>query len=78
LPVFREVTSISAITEGVASGATVIVPLKVSNLPRTLLTIRWRTENSIDEWTGSIAHVPTLSGVVAIAIAVVIACPSFV
>ena len=26
-----------------------MAPLKFSKLPRTLLTIRWRTENSIDE-----------------------------
>ena len=69
----REATSICALTEGVPSGATVMVPLKVSNRPRTLLTIRWRTEKSVDECTESIAHVPTLSGVAAVV--VVIACP---
>ena len=36
----------------------VIAPLNVSNVPRTLLTIKWRTQKLIDECTGSIAHVP--------------------
>jgi hypothetical protein len=36
-----------------------ISPLKEVNLPRTLLTIMWRTENPISEWVGSIVQVPT-------------------
>ena len=63
-----ELTASSALTDGVPSAATVIAPLNVSNLPRTLLTIRWRTEKLIDEWTGSIAHVAVLSWLVAVAV----------
>jgi hypothetical protein len=61
LPVSIESTAISAVTEGVPSSATTIAPLKVPNVPRTLLTTRWRTEKPMDEWTGSMAQVPALS-----------------
>ena len=49
LLVWIESTAISAVTDGVPSSATTIAPLKFSKLPRTLLTIRWRTEKPIDE-----------------------------
>ena len=51
-------TSISACTDGVPSSATVMVPEKVSNLPRTLLTMRCLTEKPTVEWTGSMVQVP--------------------
>jgi len=47
--VWIESTAISAVTDGVPSSATTIAPLNFSKLPRTLLTIRWRTEKPIDE-----------------------------
>ena len=43
------VDSDSAVTDGVPSSSTVIAPLNCSKSPRTLLTIRWRTEKPIDE-----------------------------
>ncbi len=43
---------------GVPFSGTVIAPEKSPNRPRTLPTIRWRTENVMEEWTGSIVHVP--------------------
>jgi hypothetical protein len=36
----------------------VIVPSNLANEPRTLLTIKWRTEKPTFEWIGSMAHVP--------------------
>lgn len=69
-PLRGEVTSISAVTAAVPSGAIVVVPLTVSNLLCTLLTIRGRTEKSIEEWTGSIAHVPTPIGLVTTAVVI--------
>jgi hypothetical protein len=49
LPVLTEPTVTSADTEGVPSLETVISPLKVPRVPRTRLTMRWRTEKLIDE-----------------------------
>jgi hypothetical protein len=54
----NESTAISAFTDGVPSSPTTIAPPNFSNLPRTLLTIKWRTEKLTDEWAGSIAQVP--------------------
>ncbi len=49
LRVLTESTAISAVTDGVPSSSTVIAPLNFSKSPRTLLTIRWRTEKPTDE-----------------------------
>ena len=49
LLVLIESTAISAVTDGVPSSATTIAPPKFLKVPRTLLTIRWRTEKPIDE-----------------------------
>ena len=49
LRVSIESTAISAVTEGVPSSPTTMAPLKVLKWPRTLLTMRWRTEKAIDE-----------------------------
>ena len=38
--------------------AVTISPSKEANLPRTLLTIMWRTEKPTSECTGSMVHVP--------------------
>src|SRR5205085_10180590 len=48
----------AADTAGVPSSATTIAPLNVPKRPRALVTIKWRTEKLIDEWTGSMAQVP--------------------
>ena len=48
-----------------------LAPLNVPKVPRTLLTIRWRTENPMDEWTGSMVHVPALRPVVEAAVVMV-------
>ncbi len=63
-----ESTAISAVTDGVPSSATVIAPLNVSKLPRTLLTMRWRTEKPMVECTGSMAQVPVLRPVLTAAV----------
>ena len=41
------------------SPVTMLPPNEV-NLPRTLLTIMWRTEKPISEWIGSIVQVPAM------------------
>jgi hypothetical protein len=56
--VAAEPTATVTVTLGVPFSGTVITPEKSSNRPRTLPTARWRTENVMDEWTGSIVHVP--------------------
>jgi hypothetical protein len=39
----------------------VIVPENSSNVPRTLETMRWRTENPTVEWTVSMTQVPAVN-----------------
>ncbi len=46
--------------ESVTTSRVSMVPLKRVNLPRTLLTIRWRTVNATSEWTGSMSQVPVV------------------
>ena len=44
--------------ESRADSPVTMSPLKTLNLPRTLLTIMWRTEKPTSEWTGSMVQVP--------------------
>ncbi len=62
LRVLIEVTSISAWTAGVPFSSTVMVPEKVSKLPRTLLTMRCFTEKFTAECTVSMVQVPAGMG----------------
>src|SRR6185295_19987058 len=58
-PVETDVTSALASTfDFNGSSAIVIVPLKVPNRPRTLLTMRCRETNPTEEWTGSTFQMP--------------------
>ena len=59
LPVLIEARSISAVTEEASGSAPVTIwPVKVVNLPRTLLTIMCRTAKPTSECTGSMFQVP--------------------
>lgn len=72
--VLIEVTSISASTAGgVPSSETVMVPEKVSKVPRTLLTMRCLTEKPTVEWTASMVQVPAGIGALTVVAAVMIA-----
>ena len=44
--------------ESTGDSPVTISPLNSLNLPRTLLTIMWRTEKPTSEWTGSMVQVP--------------------
>lgn len=67
--VSMDATWISAVTAAVPSSATVIAPVKSLKVPRTLLTMRWRTEKPTVEWTVSMAQVPAVRlGRVAVAV----------